>query len=169
VGGETHPHKELKENIMLELKYDEKIHLDKWDIDVTPYITIENMESIINDLLDCNYGLERDMRLMADVLVACTDLYNGKKDVHYTYEEVLYSGLWDDILEACPYLRKNIDKINAEVKDLLSVERSVINLIDTLTEKIKDFDVNSLDLSQLTDAIKEVAPVLINNLEEKSE
>ena len=42
---------------MLELKYNQKVHLDKWNIDVTPYITIENMESIINDLLNCDYGL----------------------------------------------------------------------------------------------------------------
>jgi hypothetical protein len=154
---------------MLELKYDEKIHLDKWDIDVTPYITIENMESIINDLLDCNYGLERDMRLMADVLVACTDLYNGEDDAHYTYEEVLYSGLWDDILNACPYLKQNIQKIYEEVDDLLSVKKSVMNLLDVLTEKIQNINVSDLDLSQLTDAVKELAPILIDNLGEKTE
>ena len=154
---------------MLELKYDKKIHLDKWDIDVTPYITIENMESIINDLINCEYGLEREMRLMADILVACTDLYNSEEDAQYTYEEVLYSGLWDDILDACPYLKRNIDKINEEVNDLLSVERSAIRLIDTLTEKVKDINIADLDLSQFTDALKEVVPILANNLEEKSE
>ena len=26
---------------MLELTYDKKVHLDKWDIDVVPYLTIE--------------------------------------------------------------------------------------------------------------------------------
>ena len=153
---------------MLELKYNKKIHLDKWDIDVTPYITIENMESIINDLINCKYGLERDMRLMADILVACTDIYSDK-DAHYTYEEVLYSGLWDDILEACPYLRQNIEKIKEEVNDILSVERSLIGLIDALTEQVQNFDINSLDLSQVTEAIKEIAPVLVNSLGEKSE
>ena len=154
---------------MLELKYDKKIHLDKWNIDVTPYITIENMQSIIDDLINCEYGLERDMRLMADVLVACTNLYNSEEDVHYTYEEVLYSGLWDDILEACPYLRKGIEKINEEVDDFLSVKRSAITLLDTLTEMIQKIDVTDLDLSQVTDAIKEIVPILANNLEEKSE
>ena len=138
---------------MLELKYDQKVHLDKWNIDVTPYITIENMESIINDLLNCDYGLERDMRLMADVLVACTDLYNGEEDAHYTYEEVLYSGLWDDILDACPYLKKNIEKIKEEVKDLLSVERSVVNFIDSLTVKIQELDISQLDTDKIADAM----------------
>ena len=138
---------------MLELKYDQKVHLDKWNIDVTPYITIENMESIINDLLNCDYGLERDMRLMADVLVACTDLYNGEKDAHYTYEEVLYSGLWDDILDACPYLKRNIEKIKEEVRDLLSVERSVVNFIDSLTVKIQELDISQLDTDKIVDAM----------------
>ena len=138
---------------MLELKYDQKVHLDKWNIDVTPYITIENMESIINDLLNCDYGLERDMRLMADVLVACTDLYNGEEDAHYTYEEVLYSGLWDDILDACPYLKRNIEKIKEEVKDLLSVERSVVNFIDSLTVKIQELDISQLDTDKIADAM----------------
>ena len=138
---------------MLELKYDQKVHLDKWNIDVTPYITIENMESIINDLINCEYGLERDMRLMADVLVACTDLYNNKEDAHYTYEEVLYSGLWDDILEACPYLKRNIEKIKEEVNDLLSVKRSVMNFIDALTEKINEVDLNKLDTDKFIEAI----------------
>lgn len=138
---------------MLELKYNQKVHLDKWNIDVTPYITIENMESIINDLLNCDYGLERDMRLMADVLVACTDLYNGEEDAHYTYEEVLYSGLWDDILDACPYLKRNIEKIKEEVKDLLSVERSVVNFIDSLTVKIQELDISQLDTDKIADAM----------------
>lgn len=138
---------------MLELKYDQKVHLDKWNIDVTPYITIENMESIINDLLNCDYGLERDMRLMADVLVACTDLYNGEEDAHYTYEEVLYSGLWDDILDACPYLKRNIEKIKEEVRDLLSVERSVVNFIDSLTVKIQELDISQLDTDKIADAM----------------
>lgn len=138
---------------MLELKYDQKVHLDKWNIDVIPYITIENMESIINDLLNCDYGLERDMRLMADVLVACTDLYNGEEDAHYTYEEVLYSGLWDDILDACPYLKRNIEKIKEEVRDLLSVERSVVNFIDSLTVKIQELDISQLDTDKIADAM----------------
>ena len=138
---------------MLELKYDQKVHLDKWNIDVTPYITIENMESIINDLLNCDYGLERDMRLMADVLVACTDLYNGEEDAHYTYEEVLYSGFWDDILDACPYLKRNIEKIKEEVRDLLSVERSVVNFIDSLTVKIQELDISQLDTDKIADAM----------------
>ena len=77
---------------MLQMTYDKKVHLAKWDIDVVPYLNLETIENIINDLITCNNGLERDMRLIADILVACTDLYNGEEEVHYTYEDILYSG-----------------------------------------------------------------------------
>lgn len=135
---------------MLELKYDNKIHLDKWDIDVVPYLTVENMEAIINDLINCSNGMERKMRLIADVIVACTDLYDGD-DAHYTYEQVLYSGLWDDMLEACPYLCDNIKTIENEVKEWLSAERAIMTFFDTITSKVNslDIDLKNIDLDKI--------------------
>lgn len=138
---------------MLELKYDNKIHLDKWDIDVIPYLSMKNMESIINHLISCENGLQREMALIADVLVACTDIYSDKK-ADYTYEEILYSGLWDDIMEACPYLRANVDKIKSEVDDVLSVKWSLIKLIDSLTEKVQSIDYEKLNIDEIVEATK---------------
>lgn len=134
---------------MLNLTYDKKVHIEKWNIDVIPYLTIDEMTNIINDLLNCNNGLERDLRLIADILVACTDLYNDKEDVHYTYEDILYSGLWYDILDACPILRSNIDTIYREVGDTLSLNRSLMYLIDSATHIVESVDVEKLDLSKL--------------------
>lgn len=138
---------------MLELKYDNKIHLDKWDIDVIPYLSMKNMESIINHLISCENGLQREMALIADILVACTDIYSDKK-ADYTYEEILYSGLWDDIMEACPYLRANVDKIKSEVDDVLSVKWSLIKLIDSLTEKVQSIDYEKLNIDEIVEATK---------------
>ena len=134
---------------MLELTYDKKIHLDKWDIDVVPYLTIETMSDIINDLIGCNNGLERDLKLIADILVACTDIYNGKEEVHYTYEDILYSGFWYDLLDACPILRTNIETIYREVNDVLSWEKSLIHFIDSLTHVVESVDVTKFDFSQI--------------------
>mgnify|MGYP003300761775 CR=1 FL=1 len=140
---------------MLELKYDNKVHLDKWDIDVVPYITMENMGSIINDLLTCQNGLEREMRLMADVLVSYTDLFTDK-DAKYEYEQIMYTGLWDDILDACPYIREGVEKINREVKETLSVEKSLMQLIDTATLKLQELDVDltKVDTEKIIEALK---------------
>ena len=134
---------------MLNLTYDKTVHIDKWDIDVVPYLTLETIESIINDLITCNNGLERDMRLIADILVACTDLYNSEEEVHYTYEDILYSGLWYDILDACPILKSNINTIYREVGEFLGLNKSLIRLIDSLTEVVKNADISKFDLSKV--------------------
>lgn len=134
---------------MLDLTYDKIVHIDKWDIDVVPYLTIETIESIVNDLITCNNGLERDMRLIADVLVACTDLYNGDEEVHYTYEDILYSGLWYDILDACPILKSNINTIYREVGEFLGLNKSLIRFVDSLTQFVENADISKLDLSKV--------------------
>ena len=134
---------------MLNLTYDKTVHIDKWDIDVVPYLTIETIESIINDLITCNNGLERDMKLIADILVACTDLYNGKEEVHYTYEDILYSGLWYDILDACPILKSNINTIYREVGEFLGLNKSLIRFVDSLTQFVENADISKLDLSKV--------------------
>lgn len=147
---------------MLELTYDTKVHLDKWDIDVVPYLTIENIANIIEDLLNCSNGLERDLKLIADILVACTDIYNDKDEVHYTYEDILYSGFWDDLLDACPILRTNIETIYREVSDVLSWEKSLIRFIDSLTDVVKSvdvskFDFSQIDMEQINDLVKQIS------------
>ena len=134
---------------MLNLTYDKIVHIDKWDIDVVPYLTLEAIENIINDLITCSNGLERDMRLIADVLVACTDIYNDEEEVHYTYEDILYSGLWYDILDACPILKSNINAIYREVGEFLGLNKSLIRLIDSLTNTIENIDISKLDLSKI--------------------
>lgn len=134
---------------MLNLTYDKTVHIDKWDIDVVPYLTLETIENIINDLITCNNGLERDMRLIADILVACTDLYNTEEEVHYTYEDILYSGLWYDILDACPILRSNIDTIYREVGEFLGLNKSLIRFVDSLTQFVENADISKLDLSKV--------------------
>lgn len=100
------------------------------------------------------------MKLIANVLVACTTLYNTKEDVHYTYEDILYSGFWSDLLEACPILRDNIQVIYREVREFNSLNRSLIGLIDTATTKLNSIDVSALDFSKIN--LEEVNNLLDN-------
>ena len=134
---------------MLELTYDKKVHLDKWDIDVVPYLTIDTIAEIVNDLITY-------------VLVACTDIYNGEEEIHYTYEDILYSGFWYDLLDACPILRTNIETIYREVNDVLSWEKSLIHFIDSLTHVVESvdvtkFDFSQIDMEQINELIKKVS------------
>lgn len=146
---------------MLELTYDKKVHLDKWDIDVIPYLTLNQIESIINDLITCNNGLERDLKLVADVIVACTNLYDNE-DAKYDYEDILYSGFWYDLLDACPILVTNIETIYREVNDVLGLNRALIHFVDSLTHAVENidiskFDLNNIDLEKISTLIKEVS------------
>ena len=147
---------------MLDLTYPQKVHLEKWDIDVKPYLTIESMALIIDDLIMCENGLERDMKLIAGILVACTDLYDGEEDADYTYEDLVYSGFWYDLLNACPILRSNIETIYREVEDYLGLNRSIIRLIDSLTNVVESVDVSKFDLTnidteQINDIVKKIS------------
>ena len=149
---------------MLDLTYDKKVHLDKWNIDVVPYLTLDTMENIINDLITCNNGLERDMRLIADILVACTDLYSGEEEVHYTYEDILYSGLWYDLLDACPILRSNIETIYREVNEFLGLNRSIMHFVDSLTHIVESVDVSKFDFGKVD---TEQINILIKQISDK--
>jgi len=147
---------------MLDLTYPQKVHLEKWDIDVKPYLTIESMALIIDDLIMCENGLERDMKLIAGILVARTDLYDGEEDADYTYEDLVYSGFWYDLLNACPILRSNIETIYREVEDYLGLNRSIIRLIDSLTNVVESVDVSKFDLTnidteQINDIVKKIS------------
>jgi hypothetical protein len=153
---------------MLELTYDKKVHLEDWDIDVVPYLTVDTIAEIVNDLLNCENGLERDLKLIADILVACTDIYSGEEEVHYTYEEILYSGFWYDLLDACPILRSNIETIYREVNDVLSWEKFLMNFIDSLTNVVESVDVTKFDLSQIdVEQINELIKKVSNKMGEK--
>jgi hypothetical protein len=153
---------------MLNLTYEKKVHLKDWDIDVIPYLTIDTIADIINDLINCDNGLERDLKLIADVLVACTDIYNGDEDVHYTYEDILYSGFWYDLLDACPILRTNIDTIYREVADVLGLNRSLIRFVDSLTNAVESVDVSKLDFSGLdVEQINTLIKAVSNKIGEK--
>ena len=63
--------------------------------------------------------------------------------------EVLYSGLWYDILDACPILKSNINTIYREVGETLSLNKSLMYLIDSATHIIESIDINKVDLSKL--------------------
>lgn len=153
---------------MLNLTYEKKVHLKDWDIDVVPYLTIDTIADIVNDLINCDNGLERDLKLIADVLVACTDIYNGDEDVHYTYEDILYSGFWYDLLDACPILRTNIDTIYREVEDVLGLNRSLIRFINSLTNAVESVDVSKFDFSGLNvEQINTLIKTVSNKIGEK--
>lgn len=153
---------------MLNLTYDEKIHLDKWNIDVKPYLTLKEMEGIVRQLIMKNNGLERDMCLIANILVLCTTIYDSNKEADYTYEDLMYSGFWTDLLSACPILFDNIKLINREVNEFFSIDKKIYRILDSLEDKIDKVDISDVMELLKSGEIKQLLEQLNQTLEDKN-
>lgn len=143
---------------MKDVYEDKKVSLDKWGIEVRPYLTLNEVGNIIAQILTCENGIERDKILISNIIVACTDLYYEGMDFDYEYEQILYSGFWKDLLDACPILKTNIDTIYREVEEALSSRNAVVGLINQATEKIKEFDINKIDVERIGKFIERYIP-----------
>lgn len=137
----------------LNLTYEEKKHLDNWNIDVKPYLTFEEMEHIVNMAMMQKTSFERDQIVISSVIVVCTDLYREDDDTNYTYEEILYSGLWKDIMQSCPILNGNIETIYAKIAEARSIEQSIINFLGELSDGINGMNISKDDVKNIVKTI----------------
>lgn len=128
----------------LDLTYKEKIHLDKWNIDVKPYLTMSEMGLIYDAVKDIPNPLERKNVYIADVLVVCTDLYEDES-ANYEYEQILYSGLWNDIMTNCPMISQMLSEIEDAVKEYRSVENTLLSLVKKTTKIIDNIDMEVIN------------------------
>lgn len=128
----------------LDLTYKEKIHLDKWNIDVKPYLTMSEMGLIYDAVKDIPNPLERKNVYIADVLVVCTDLYEDES-ANYEYEQILYSGLWNDIMTNCPMISQMLGEIEDAVKEYRSVENTLLSLVKKTTKIIDNIDMEVIN------------------------
>lgn len=142
---------DLREQMTKE--YDKEIILDKWGVKVRPYLTLDQIANIVSQLVTCNNGLERDKMLVANIIVACTDLYYEDMDFNYDYEQILYSGFWDDLMKNCPIIRSNIETIHREVAEILSPTKGIMGLIDMAAEKVEN-----LDVAKIEEIVKSLLP-----------
>lgn len=94
------------------IKLPEKIEID--GIRVRPYLTLQEQEIITQELLNLDSEFERKSMLVACVISACTDLLDGE-NVEYSYEQIVYSGIWDKIKYECKFLHAAITDIEFEV------------------------------------------------------
>lgn len=125
---------------MVNLEYGNEVYLEDFDVTITQdFLTLEQIEALVNTCLSCENQLQRDQIIISSICAVCTDMYNDE-EATYTFEEVLYSGLWTTILENAPWLKVAIDIIDREVAEHNSINKRVMNLVDVLTEKVKELD-----------------------------
>lgn len=121
---------------MKELQVQDKVYLEDWDIEVTPFLTVKEMELIIQHLSSTRSYLTQQQVLVGEVMILCTDILKKDENAQLIYEDIVYSGLWDAILEACPYLKECILIIWADVKTQQTLESTLCNLMDKTTDTI---------------------------------
>lgn len=129
---------------MVNLEYGNEVYLEDFDVTITQdFLTLEQIEALVNTCLSCENQLQRDQIIISSICAVCTDMYNDE-EATYTFEEVLYSGLWTTILENAPWLKVAVDIIDREVAEHNSINKKVMSLIDTITDKVESVEVDKL-------------------------
>lgn len=119
---------------MKNFKVAKNVYLMNGEIEIIPYLMVKEMELIINNMLQTSSLLEQQQILVANVLVCTTNLFDEDTDEKYVYEDIIYSGLWNEILEKCPYLKQNIETIWKEVNKRQNLEFKLCAMVDSATE-----------------------------------
>ena len=83
---------------MKELEMPKELYLEKYDLHIRPYLTCEEIISIGELAIQAENPIEQEMTIALNVLVCCTDLTENEAR-ELDLDVVLYSGLWDDMLE----------------------------------------------------------------------
>ena len=83
---------------MKELEMPKELYLEKYDLHIRPYLTCEEIISIGELAIQAENPIEQEMTIALNVLVCCTDLTEDEAR-ELDLDVVLYSGLWDDMLE----------------------------------------------------------------------
>ena len=95
---------------MKELEMPKELYLEKYDLHIRPYLTCEEIISIGELAIQAENPIEQEMTIALNVLVCCTELTEDEAR-ELDLDAILYSGLWDEILEIIKNIRSLYDYI----------------------------------------------------------
>lgn len=95
---------------MKELEMPKELYLEKYDLHIRPYLTCEEIVSIGELAIQAENPIEQEMTIALNVLVCCTDLTEDEAR-ELDLDVVLYSGLWDKMLEVIKNITSLYDYI----------------------------------------------------------
>lgn len=95
---------------MKELEMPKELYLEKYDLHIRPYLTCEEIVSIGELAIQAENPIEQEMTIALNVLVCCTDLTEDEAR-ELDLDVVLYSGLWDEMLEVIKNITSLYDYI----------------------------------------------------------
>lgn len=118
---------------MKELEKVKDVYLEKYDVHINPYMTIQQEQATVNLMMGEDDEFARKVALMNSVIVFCTDI---PTDQDIDLNDVIMSGLWEEIFGICATpifeIERIIDKYN-------SMDYAFSKLLNKLSDNIEDF------------------------------
>lgn len=122
------------------------VYSSKFDTQIKDRLTLAEMESICQDVMTADGYFEREARLVAGVLVyACEEI-----DVETQVEDVIASGLWDEVQEI---LKADIKKIREGIAYYDSLGYVLTKLMDNVTDELNNLVDKIPTLDKVIDAM----------------
>lgn len=108
-------------------KLPEKVHSDKFDIMIKPYLTLSEIEVIANEMLKCENYCEMEMALHQGLLTTCCDIneFDGME-----YETLKQSGLFAELMLTIG----NVADIGKYIDEERDVKRQISKFLNTVSD-----------------------------------
>lgn len=129
---------------MKELVNKEKIYLEDYEVNVNPYLTFNQIDTIVNAILEEDNFLGRQMVKDMYIIKFATDIEMTEEVTSDEYDKYILSGLLDEIkpniinLYLVDKLVNKADSIEISVKKSLNSLETTIDNFLVGTEKILD-------------------------------
>ena len=121
---------------MLELKYPEKIIMEKYGITVRPYLLPTEVALIIGELIEKETYVDKEIRLHALLLHFCTDLTKEETSNEEVYYTLYANGFFAELCEMIP----QVGTVYKGVKDAESMDRVFNKFLDKLGTSITNLE-----------------------------
>lgn len=124
---------------MKELEMPKELYLEKYDLHIRPYLTCEEIISIGELAIQAENPIEQEMTIALNVLVCCTDLTEDEAR-GLDLDVILYSGLWDEMLEIIKNITSLYDYIayfeSANIAIARFLNRTIPNMAQEYIDKL---------------------------------
>ena len=122
---------------MKELEMPKELYLEKYDLHIRPYLTCEEIVSIGGLAIQAENPIEQEMTIALNVLVCCTDLTEDEAR-ELDLDVVLYSGLWDEMLEIIKNIASLYDYIAYFESTNIAIARFLNKTIPDMAQEYID-------------------------------
>lgn len=118
---------------MKELEKVKDVYLEKYDVHVNPYMTIQQEQATVNLMMGEEDEFAKKIALMNSVIAFCTDI---PTDQDIDLNDVIMSGLWEEVAYICA---NPIFEIESAMKKYNSMDYAFSKLLNKLSDNIEDF------------------------------